>query len=170
MQELDLLIARAKELDNRLTALDQEAKVIKQEHVQLMESEIPTTMIANNLAEYTTLGGETIKYKVDYRGSSAKDRAADIIAFLGKHGYASGYKKVIQIELPYSPDGTLGEGYHKAVRVLTEEGIGFEESTTIHFQTLQAMLRRLMPELSGSDMDTAEELLKATQYFNTTIR
>lgn len=170
MQELDLLISRAKDLNNRLTALDQEAKSVKQEHVQLLESEIPTCMIANNMAEYTTLGGETIKYKVDYRGSSAKDRVDDIVAFLGKHGYASGYKKVIQIEVPYAPDGTLGEEYYKLVSLLSGEGVGFEENATIHYQTLQALLRRLMPELSGSDIDTAEELLKATQYFNTSIK
>lgn len=170
MQELDLLVSRAKDLESRLNALESEAKVIKQEHVQLLESEIPTTMIANNLAEYTTLGGDTIKYKIDYRGSSSKDRAVDILAFLGKHGYASGYKKIIQIELPFSPDGTLGEEYHQVVRLLSGEGVGFEENVTIHFQTLQALLRRLMPELSGDDIDTVEELLKATQYFNTSIK
>lgn len=175
MNELDILIKKAKEAKQDAEALEAKAKERKAEYRELLETEIPTYMVMNNMAEYVNLDGEKVSYKTDYRGSAAKARMAEIIAFLGEHGEASGFKHTFTIETPYEPDGSLNEELFNQVRKFLEvNGIDFKEEAKIHHQTLEATLRRLMPELieKGNQLALlkAEELLKAAQYYKTNIK
>lgn len=175
MNELDILIKKAKEAKQEAEDLELKAKERKAEYKELLETEIPTYMVLNNMAEYVNLEGEKVSYKTDYRGSAAKARMDEIIDFLGEHGEASGFKHTILIETPYEPDGSLSEEQVGIVRkFLTVNGIDFKEEPKIHHQTLEATLRRLMPELieKGDQLavSKAEELLKVAQYYKTSIK
>jgi len=170
MQELDALVRRAKELEAATDALETELKVKNAEYKQIKDVDLPTTMIMNNMQEYTDLDGNKVSFKMDYRASSAEDRVPDILKFLGKHSCASVYRKVVTVELPYEPQGEIPNDWGKLEQLLTEAGVPYKESSKALPQSLDATIRRLYPDLDDTDKAIANEVLKVTEYFKTTIK
>lgn len=174
MIELDALVQKAKEIKEEIGELQEKEKSKKKEYAELMEDTIPSTMATNNMKEYVNLAGDKVSFKVDYRGSHAKARAKDELAFLAKHNEAGGFKKVFQIEIPYMPNGHLDEIAETVRTYLDSRGVYYAEDDKIHPQSLDAALRRLMPKLHqeglDADIKAAEELLRAASFFKTTIK
>lgn len=170
MQEIDALVQKIKELDTETTALEAELKNKTAEFKKLKDVDLPTVMILNNVQEYSDLTGTKVSFKMDYRASSAEDRVPDILSFLGKHNAASVYRKVVTIEMPYEPQGLIPNDWGKLEQTLQEAGVPYKEADKALPQSLDAVVRRLYPELDEADKAKANEVLKVTEYFKTTIK
>jgi hypothetical protein len=171
MQDIDVLVDKIKRLEAETTELEGQLKGKITEYKKLKDEELPQAMVFNNMADYTNLDGTKVSWKMDYRASTAEERMPEILTFLGKHQSASVFKKVVQIEIPFEPDGKLDVKLaDKIVGLLNDTGVSFKESVKVLPQSLDAIIRRLYPTLDETDKATAKEVLKVSEYFKTTIK
>jgi len=171
MQELIELVDKHKTLSDEIEKLEKQVSDKKNEDRELLEKTIPLVMLTNGLAAYEGLDGLKVSYDLKYRGSAAQARLDDIIEFLGKYKLASGFKKEIGIQIPYEANGSTDTDLLVKLKTFLEDnGVFFNEKSTIHHMTLEKVVNDLMELVVEEDKPKATELLKISDYYKTKIK
>ena len=124
-------------LTAELAAIENELALKKEELRQVVEIELPESMLNLGLTSFSLSDGSKISVKTFYRGSIPKAREVEAFSWLRENGHDDLIKNEVKC--------TFGKGEDQAAEflmaVLEEEKQDYENKKAVHPSTLKAFVR-----------------------------
>jgi hypothetical protein len=124
-------------LTAELAAIENELALKKEELRQVVEIELPESMLNLGLTSFSLSDGSKISVKTFYRGSISKAREVEAFTWLHKNGHEDLIKNEVKC--------TFGKGEDDKALVMMAEmddlGFDYENKKAVHPSTLKAFVR-----------------------------
>lgn len=165
------LIDAARETADELAQVNARAGMLQKRIDDLERDLIPAAMDAAGVKSFTAADGTalsvsdmvsgTLNVGKDETAAEHERRRAAAFAWLNAQGHGGVIKRTLEIPLArHTPPDTV----ERMRRVLTREGIPFDEIEDVHHSTLGSLLRELVEQHKGVLPEPIARLFRATQF------
>ena len=132
--------AQAAAIQEKIDAATETLATSKAALRRLLEDTIPAFMAEVGISSFTTFDGLEVSVKPFCRARLVPEHAEAGLKWLEDNGYGGVIKH--EVVIPFGRDP--GPDYQLTLRFLAEEQVLFNDVTTVHPQTLTAMMRELL--------------------------
>lgn len=135
--DLGRLAAALVEAEREADDVERRLKAIKEHARVLREESVPMAMLELELTSIVLASGEKLTIKQDVYAALSKEREGEAFKWLEEHGFGGLIKSAVAV--PFSR-----EDFEKAVALaerLSEDGFEPQMQQAVHAQTLKAFLR-----------------------------
>lgn len=137
LSKISKLANQQLELEHEIALIEEQLKMLKQEHKQVSQTDIPEAMAEVGMSEFKLQDGDKVTVQPYYSASIPKDRINEALDWLRDNNHEDLIKNTVSVDFGRGEDDradTLRES-------LQSTGLSYTDKTGVHSSTLRAFVR-----------------------------
>lgn len=137
LSQISKLANQQLELEHEIALIEEQLKMLKQEHKQVSQTDIPEAMAEVGMSEFKLQDGDKVAVQPYYSASIPKDRAVEALNWLRDNNHGDLIKNTVAVDFGRGEDGQAAD----LKKTITNNGLSYTDKTGVHPSTLRAFVR-----------------------------